>query len=88
MDGFPFLHIIKVEGQPTYETIEELNSQLNANTASVQSNLGGGAHGHLLLTVLYTVFTTLSATLFVIPVNPGPTADIVAGLTATQINSV
>ena len=87
MDGFPFPHITKVEGQPTYETIEELNSQLNANAASVQSDLGGGALGHLALTVLPTVFATLSITPFVIPINPGPTAVIIPGLTAAQITS-
>ena len=87
VDGFPFPHITKIEGQPTYETIEELNSQLNANAASVQSDLGGGALGHLALTVLPTVFATLSITPFVIPVNPGPTAVIANGLTAAQITS-
>ena len=88
MDSFPFPHITKVEGQPTYETIEELNSQLNDNATSVQSDLGGGAHSHLTLMVLPTVFTTLSATPFIIPVKPGHTAVILAGLTADQITSV
>ena len=35
VDSFPFPHITKVEGQPIYETIKELNSQLNANTTLV-----------------------------------------------------
>ena len=37
---FPFPSVTSAEGQPTYETIEELNSQLNDNAASGQSDLG------------------------------------------------
>ena len=84
----PFPYIKKVEGYLTYETIEELNFQLSANTASIQSDLWGGAPDHLALTVLPTVFATLSDTPFVISVNPGPTADIVSYLTAAQAPSV
>ena len=34
------------------------------------------------------LFATLLATLFIIPVNPGPTVVIVAGLTVVQVTSV
>jgi hypothetical protein len=71
VDGFPHPNIAPIGGIPTYESIAELNLQLNANTASVQSNLGDGQLGLLALTVSPAVFNTLSAVAFVHPVNPG-----------------
>ena len=71
VQGFPYPTLDCIVGIPTYETISELHSQLNAISASVQSNLGGGAHGHLTLTVKPSVYNTLSATPFIAPVNPG-----------------
>lgn len=84
MIGFPFPYITNIERQSIYKTFEELNYQLNTNIASVQSNLGGGVHSYLELMVLPTVFATLSVTRFVIQLDPGPTGDIIGGLTVTQ----
>ena len=39
-------------GQPDYESLYQLNTDLRANAFSVHSNLGGGAHGHLLMVLL------------------------------------
>ena len=59
--------------------------KLNSNAASVQSNLGCGTLGLLFLTVSPAVYTTLSTTAFVPPVNPGPEASIPTGATGTVI---
>jgi hypothetical protein len=63
VDGFPHHpNIAPIVGIPTYESIAELNLQLKANAASVQSNLGDGQLlGLLALTVSPAVFNTLRA---------------------------
>ena len=88
VDGFPFPNITPIEGKPVYHTIEELNSQFNANVASVQSNLGGGGHSYLTLKAKLTSLATISATSLAIPVNPGPTPVIPTIQTAAQIKSL
>jgi regulator of replication initiation timing len=88
LEGFPHPTIPAVIGIPTYETISEVNLQLNANAASVHSNLGDGAHGLLALTINPAVFNTLSAVAFVVPVNPGAQPVIPAGATNHQINAI
>ena len=71
LEGFPHPTITPVIGIPTYESIADLNLKLNANAASVHSNLGDGAHGLLALTIDPAVYNTISPILFVPPANPG-----------------
>jgi hypothetical protein len=61
IEGFPHPTISPILGILNYETIAEVNLQLNANAASVHSNLGDGAHGLLALTINPAVYNTLSA---------------------------
>lgn len=85
IDGFPHPTIIPIIGPPTYASLAELHVQLNANAASIFSNLGNGQLGLLALTVKPAVYTTLSATPFVVPANPGPQPVIAANATQYQI---
>ena len=48
-----------------------MHMKLNSNAVWVQSNLGYGTLGLLYLTVSPAVYSTLSASSFVVPVNPG-----------------
>ena len=77
---------LPIVGIATYKSITELNLQLNANAASMQSNLGDGQLGLLALTVFPAVFNTLSAVAFVHPVNPGTNPIIPPGAT-THVTS-
>ena len=86
VDGFPHPNIAPIVGIATYKSITELNLQLNANAASMQSNLGDGQLGLLALTVSPAVFNTLSAVAFVHPVNPGTNPVIPLGAT-THVTS-
>jgi hypothetical protein len=88
VDGFPHPTVIPITGVPTYEAIAELNLQLNANAASVQSNLGDGLLGLLFLTITPAEYNTLSAVQFIPPGNPGSTPVIPAGSTGPQISAV
>ena len=88
VDAFPHPTIPVITGVPTYETIANLNLQLNVNTASVQSNLGDGLLGLLYLTISSAEYNTLSAVAFIVPVNPGTGPIIPAGATAALISSL
>ena len=49
--NFPHPELATIPGEPTFQLIAEAHQQLNANEASVHSNIGGGAFGHLGLTL-------------------------------------
>ena len=85
VNGFLFSSIPKIVGTPDYEKIDEVHFQLNSNAESVHSNLSNRALSILYLTVLPSIYNTLSATTFTPLSNPGATPDIPVGYTATQI---
>jgi hypothetical protein len=66
-----------------------LVNNLKDNAASIPLELlGGGALGHLALTMPPQVYATLSNTPWVAPINPGPTPPVLpANATAAQINA-
>jgi hypothetical protein len=68
--GFPHPIIPPILGVANYESIKTLQKALNANAASVHSNLGDGRLGLLALTVSQAVYDTLSDTAFVPLPNP------------------
>jgi hypothetical protein len=87
LEGFAHQTIPTVIGIPTFKSITKIKKlKLNANSASVHSNLGDGVHGLLALTVDPAVFNTLPAVQFVVPVNPGAQSIILASTTTTQIS--
>ena len=88
VDGFPFPIIPPIVGNPTYNTIAEVDLKINSNSASVQSNLGCGTLVLLQLTVSPAVYNTLSATPFIVPVKPGSLPIIPANSTGAQINEL
>ena len=80
MDRFPFPKISPIIGAPNYETIAEVHLKTKSNAAYVQLNLVCGTLGILQLTVSPVVYSTLSVTSFIAPVNPGaePTISLIA----------
>ena len=88
IEGFPYPTLPKINGEPTYATIAEVHQKLNANAASVHSNLGCGTLGHLWLTLKPEIYNTLTATPFEPPENPGPQPVIPERATAPQIASI
>jgi hypothetical protein len=82
--GFPHPILEPIIGTPTYETLANMHLQLNANAASVQSNLGNGQLGLLAITVSDAVYATLSALPCVVPVNPGSTPNVPPGTNAAN----
>jgi hypothetical protein len=84
VDGFPHPIIAPITGVPNYESIKARNLQLNANAASVQSNLGDGLLGLLYLTITPAEFNALSATAFIPPKNLGAIPTIPYAATDSQ----
>jgi hypothetical protein len=78
LSRFTYQTLPRIVGVPTYQSITLVANDLKANASSINSELGDGAYGHLALTVPTAVYSTLSNTPFVIPVNPGATAPVLA----------
>jgi hypothetical protein len=79
--------LTKVHGQPTYESLQTISTELKANAASVPSTLGGGLYGHLGLVLSLERYATLANSVpWVTPVNPPPFVPP-AGATAAQLEA-
>ena len=79
--------LTRVHGQPTYDTLQTLSTEIKANAASVPSTLGGGSYGHLGLVLSADRYATLATALpWISPANPGPFVPPAAG-TAAQIEA-
>jgi hypothetical protein len=87
IESFPHPIIPAIQGLPTYESITDVTRLLNANAASVHSELGDGQLGHLPLTISTAVYATLSAIPFVAPANPGTAPVLPNAGTAIQIGA-
>jgi hypothetical protein len=85
--SFPHPVILPIQMLTTYESITDVTRLLNTNAASVHSELGGGALGHLALTISPAVYATLWATSFAAPPNPGPAPVLANNGTAAQISA-
>jgi hypothetical protein len=80
--------LTKIHGQPTYQTLQTLSTELKANAGSVPSTLGGGQKGHLGMLLSAARYATIADTVpWVQPVNPGPFAAPVPPGTAAQISA-
>jgi uncharacterized phage-associated protein len=75
--------IATLTSPPTYASIKLAQRQLSANAAAIPSLNGGGAHGHMALTLTPAAYSDLTDVPFVIPV--APPADPVPGTTQPHI---
>lgn len=76
-----FIHktLTKIEGKPTYATLKENYKKLRANAHSIDSDLGGGEHGHLGVMMSAADYTELTGNQWTEPVYPGGKPTIPAG---------
>ena len=63
-----------ITGEPTHKSLKRLETELRANTSSVDTDLGGGDHGYLGLVLTDVDYTRITPTpLPFVPLNfPGP----------------
>jgi hypothetical protein len=83
--GFPYSSFPKVTGEPTFEDLKVIRRLLNTNAMSVASYEGGGRHGHLGIIMTKEEYFAITVDVFPVPNNPGPSAAVVAGMTAALI---
>ena len=60
-----------IQGEPDYETINQMVQTLYGNAASLSTTSGGGAHGHIGLIMTQALYATLTATPYIAPPDPG-----------------
>ena len=72
LSKFPTQKVPEIFGEPTYDSITNIKSELFSNAAVIQTTLGGGQHGHIGLIMQPALYANLSATPFIIPQDPGP----------------
>jgi hypothetical protein len=64
--------LTKIHGEPTYESLQNISTELKANASSVPSTLGGGQNGHSGLLLSAARCDTLAHPVpWVTSVNPG-----------------
>jgi hypothetical protein len=83
--GFPHSSLPKVTGEPTCEDLKVTRRLLNTNAMSVASYEGGGRHRHLGIIMTKEDYLAIAVDVFPVPNNPGPSAVVVAGMTAAVI---
>ena len=83
IETFPIPILSRITGTLTYENVKTINEELNVNATNIVTTRGGGAHGHLALTISPTVYTTLSNAVFTPPTLPQ--AVVTAGHSGPQI---
>jgi hypothetical protein len=83
--GFPHSSLPKVTGEPTFKDLKVIRWLLNTNAMSVASYEGGGFHGHLGIIMTNEEYFAVVVDVFPVPNNPGPSATVVAGMTAAVI---
>ena len=88
VESFPYPTVPPIVGQPSYETIAELQLKLNTNAASIHSHRGNGHLGLLFLTVKPAVYNTQSTVTFIPPTNPGQSPTVPTGSTGPQIADI
>ena len=88
IESFPHPTLPKIDGTPTYETLADLKTLIAANAATIPSTRGGGTNGHLGIILSPAVYTTVSATAWINPTNPGGVPVIPPGTTAAQTGAI
>ena len=88
VETFPHPTLPKIEGIPTFDSINDLQIKLNANAASIQSDLGKGRLGLLYLTVTADVYNNLSNTPFIEPANPGQVPIVPPGTNSSGASHI
>ena len=69
---FKYKRAIPIRGEPTNKSLKRLKLELQANASSVETDLGGGDHGHLRLVLTDAEYASMPHTQpFVAPTYPG-----------------
>ena len=78
MNGFHHRTFACIIGQPNQSNLMDLNKNLCEYTASVHSNLGGGNHGFLAISIGKKDYLVKTSHAFIAPINQGNYPNIQA----------
>lgn len=84
--SFSEFPITPLEGLPTIDYLSTIGVYLNGEASYIQSNLGNGSLGHMVITAVPAVFALQCPGGYILPVNPGPLAVIPVCATGPQIS--
>ena len=82
---FPINKITKCEGVIEYKIIHKIHRKVQANASTIQSELGGGQHGLLRLTMQPATYQTVIGKDFQRPVRPPQAAPVPTNTDAAEI---
>ena len=85
-NSFSEYPITPLKGLPTIDYLRTMWVYLNEETSNIQSKLGNGNLGHMVITAIPAMFALQFPVGYVLPVNPGPIAIIPASSTGPQIS--
>ena len=77
--NFSFPIIPREPGLPTIQIVNDVHNKSKANSASISSSLGGGAHGLLGLGLSPATYHHITGSHFIRPTNPGALPQNVNG---------
>jgi hypothetical protein len=86
--GFQHSSLPKVTGEPIFEDLKVIWRLLNTNAMIVASYEGGGRHRHLGIIMTNEEYFAIAVDIFPVPANPGPSAAVVAGMTAAVMAEI
>lgn len=69
-ETFEFPVITKMNGLLLFTPLKIIKDELKANVSAIQSDLGGGANGHLGLVCTFAEYANISAIPYIRHVNP------------------
>jgi hypothetical protein len=84
INGFPNPVLPKTDNEPTFEDVQVTTRLLNANSISIPSTAGGGAHGHLGIIMTQVEYAVISASPWVEAINPNAIPIIPPGTNAVD----
>ena len=84
----PYPILTKIEGMPSYEDVKIINNELTGNAVTITTNLGGGRHGYISLTLTAAIYANIYTHAWIPLANPGVQAVIPAASTGQQISAL
>ena len=92
---FPHAELTKIDGKPTYLSIQQSKRELFTNSAAIHSIAGSGRHGHSVLVLGVAEYNRIAnlplggnANDWVDPAHPGPAPVFPANATSRQMTEI
>jgi hypothetical protein len=88
VESFTHPTISKIGGQPSYHSLKNIFTTLNANVASIPCTISSGDLGWIAITISPALYTTLAGNPFPFPTNPGPSPALPPFAAPSQLAAI